>query len=157
MRHFWKVKSGFQSNRCRYPLLFCEILKPWVRLWVHRNLLYWLIHRNQKCFQFWFPQGIQKRHRCKEQTFGLSGRRKIWENSTETYTLPYVKYMTSASSMYDAGHLKLALCDNLEGRGGEEGGREVQEGGNTCIPKADSYWCVAKSSQYCKNNYLSSN
>ena len=34
--------------------------------------------------------------------------------------------------------LKLGLGDNLEGWDGEGGGREVQEGGDTCIPVADS-------------------
>ena len=49
----------------------------------------------------------------------------IWEKSTETYTLPYVKETTSASLMYEAGHPKLVLWDNLEGSGGEEGGQGV--------------------------------
>ena len=31
------------------------------------------------------------------------------------------------------------LCDNLEGRGGVGGGKEVQEGGNKCILMTDSY------------------
>ena len=30
------------------------------------------------------------------------------------------------------------LCDNLEGWNGKGGGREVQEGGDMCIPIADS-------------------
>ena len=30
------------------------------------------------------------------------------------------------------------LCINLEGWGGEGDGREVQKGGKTCIPMADS-------------------
>ena len=30
------------------------------------------------------------------------------------------------------------FCDNVEGWDGVEGGREVQEGGNICIPMADS-------------------
>ena len=30
------------------------------------------------------------------------------------------------------------LCDNLEGWDGVRGGREVQEGGDICIPTADS-------------------
>ena len=34
--------------------------------------------------------------------------------------------------------LKQELCDNLEGWDGEEGGREVQEGGDMGIPMADS-------------------
>ena len=40
--------------------------------------------------------------------------------------------------MYDAGNPKLVLCDNLEGM--EWGGRweEVQKGGVTCMPMADS-------------------
>ena len=31
------------------------------------------------------------------------------------------------------------FCDNLEGWDGVEGGREVQEGGDMCIPMADSF------------------
>ena len=36
------------------------------------------------------------------------------------------------------GAQTLVLCDNLEGWGGEGGGREVQEGGDIGIPMADS-------------------
>ena len=39
----------------------------------------------------------------------------IWENSIETYALPYVKQITSASLMYEAGLPKSLVCDNLEG------------------------------------------
>jgi len=39
----------------------------------------------------------------------------IWVNSIETYTLPYVKQITSVSLMYDARHPKPVFCDNLEG------------------------------------------
>ena len=46
--------------------------------------------------------------------------------------------MTSASLMYEAGHSKLMLWDNLEGRGEEGGERGVQDGG-TRAPMADSY------------------
>ena len=42
--------------------------------------------------------------------------------------LPYVKYMTSASSMHEAGHSKLVFWDNPEGWDGEGGGRRVQGG-----------------------------
>ena len=41
--------------------------------------------------------------------------------------------------MYDAGHPKLVLCDNLEGSGEEGVGRGAQDGGDTHIPMADSY------------------
>ena len=34
--------------------------------------------------------------------------------------------------------LKKGLCINLEGWGGEEDRREVQKGGDICIPMADS-------------------
>ena len=40
----------------------------------------------------------------------------IGENNIETYTLPHVKEMTSASLMHEAGHPKLVFCDNPEGR-----------------------------------------
>ena len=46
----------------------------------------------------------------------------IWEKSIETCTLPYVKQITSASLMHEAGHPKQVLQDNPEGWGGEGGG-----------------------------------
>ena len=52
--------------------------------------------------------------------------------------------------MCNAGHPKPVLCDNLEGWGGERGGRGLRDRGDTCIPMADSYRCIAKKSQYCK-------
>ena len=36
------------------------------------------------------------------------------------------------------------LCDNLEGWDGVGGGREVREGGDMCIPMADSCWYMAE-------------
>ena len=61
--------------------------------------------------------GQQRRHRHKEQTFGLSGRRRRWDDlrNIETYTLTHIKQITSASLMHEAGHPKPVLCDNLEG------------------------------------------
>ena len=38
----------------------------------------------------------------------------IGENSNDTHTLPYIKQMTSASSMREAGHPKLVLSVNVE-------------------------------------------
>ena len=38
----------------------------------------------------------------------------IWENSIEAHILPYVKQMTSPSSMNEAGHSKLVHWDNPE-------------------------------------------
>ena len=40
--------------------------------------------------------------------------------------------------MYDAGNPELVFCDNLEGGGGEGCSRGVQEGGDRCIPMANS-------------------
>ena len=37
------------------------------------------------------------------------------------------------------------LCGNLDGWDGLGAGKEVQEGGNTCILMADSCWCTAES------------
>ena len=51
--------------------------------------------------------------------------------------------------MHEAGHSKPVLSDNLEGWGGEGGGRRVQDGG-THAPMADSCQCMAKPPQYCK-------
>ena len=39
----------------------------------------------------------------------------IWENSIEMCTFPYVKQMTSASLMREAGYPKLVLWDNPKG------------------------------------------
>ena len=45
--------------------------------------------------------------------------------------------------MHEAGHPKLVLRDNLEGQGGEERRRGVQDGGDT-YTYADSSWSMAK-------------
>ena len=52
----------------------------------------------------------------------------IWQHSIETRMLPYVKQMTSPSSMHEAGHSKLVHWDDPEGWDGEGGGRGVQDG-----------------------------
>ena len=74
----------------------------------------------------------------------------IWENSIETCTLPYVKQMTSASSMYEGGYPKSVLWDNPEGQGREGRRRRVQDGGIHVYlwPIHAEVW--QKPSQYCK-------
>ena len=62
----------------------------------------------------------------------------IWENSIETCILPYVKQMTSPSSMHQTGHSKPVHWDSSEGRDGGSGQ------GNTCTLVADSCQCVAR-------------
>ena len=51
----------------------------------------------------------------------------FWENSTETYILPYVKQTATGSLTHDAGQPKPVPCDNLEGWDVEGGGRQVQD------------------------------
>ena len=54
----------------------------------------------------------------------------IWENSTETCMLPYVKQITSPSSMHETGHSKPVHWDNPEQWDGEGGGKGVQNEGH---------------------------
>ena len=43
--------------------------------------------------------------------------------------------------------LKQGLCINLEGGDAEGGGREVQRGGDICIPIADSCWGLTENNK----------
>ena len=54
----------------------------------------------------------------------------IWEISIETCILPYVKLMTSPSSMHETEHSLSVHCDNPEGWDEEGGGREIWNGGH---------------------------
>ena len=60
--------------------------------------------------------------------------------------------MTSASSMYEAGHSKLVLWDNPEGWG--EGDRKEGQDLGTRASVGDSYRCMAKPTKYCKEIIL---
>jgi len=59
------------------------------------------------------------------------------KNNMETYTT-----ICKIDSQWEFAvwlrKLKQVLCINLEGWDGEGNGREVQKGGNICIPMADS-------------------
>ena len=71
----------------------------------------------------------QKRHRCIEQSFvGKGEGGMIWERSTETCILSYVKQIASPGSMHEAGCSGLVHWDDPEGWDGEGGGRGVQDG-----------------------------
>ena len=55
----------------------------------------------------------------------------IWENSIETRISPYVKQMTSPSSMRVTGHSKLVHWNDPEGwdgEGGQDGGHVYTHG-----------------------------
>ena len=43
--------------------------------------------------------------------------------------------------------LKQGLCNNLEGWDGEGDGREFEEGGDLCIPMADSCWGLTENNK----------
>ena len=74
---------------------------------------------------------------------GEGGSGMIWENSIETCTLPYVKWIASPGAMPETGHSGPVPWGNLEGWGREGGGSVVQNGGHT-IPVADSCQCKTK-------------
>ena len=55
-----------------------------------------------------------------------------------TYDNMYVSMLLLRCPSLSFPHSNPELCDELEGRDGVRGGREVQEEGDTCIPLADS-------------------
>ena len=58
----------------------------------------------------------------------------VQENSVETCILLYLKQITSASLVHEAGPSKLVLWDNPEGWDGEGGRRDFQDGGTHVHP-----------------------
>ena len=56
----------------------------------------------------------------------------IWDNNIETCVLPYVKQITSPSSMHETEHSKPVHWDDSEGWDGMGGGKEVQDGEHVC-------------------------
>ena len=65
-------------------------------------------------------------------------RVRCMERVTWKLTSPYVKYIANREFAVRLRKLKQELCINLEGWNGEGDGREVQKGGDICIPMADS-------------------
>ena len=85
--------------------------------------------------------GQQWRNRCREQTYGHGERGGEAEmdgkSSVETY-ITTCKIDSQWELAVWLRKLKQGLCINLEGWVGAEDGREVQKGGDICIPMADS-------------------
>ena len=54
------------------------------------------------------------------------------------YALPYVKHIASGNFLYDPLSSNPMFYDNLERWHGVGVGKEVKEGGDMCIPMADS-------------------
>ena len=73
----------------------------------------------------------KKRHRGIDSLLDSVGEGEggmIWENSTETCILPYVKQIASPGSMHETGCSGLVHWDDPEGWDGEGCGRGVQDG-----------------------------
>ena len=85
--------------------------------------------------------GKEWRDRCREQTHGHGERggegEMYGKRNMETY-ITICKIDSQQEFAAWLRKLKQGLCINLEGWGGEGDGREVQEGGDICIPMADS-------------------
>ena len=83
----------------------------------------------------------QWRNRHREQTYGHGERggegEMYGENNMETY-ITICKIDSQWEFAVWLRELKQGLCINLEGQDREEDEREVQEGGDICIPMADS-------------------
>ena len=77
----------------------------------------------------------QKRHRCIEQSFGLCGRGRGWDDLGEWHGNMYnIIYETSRQSRFDAWGWCTGTTQR-DGMGREKGGGFRM--GNTCIPVAD--------------------
>ena len=71
----------------------------------------------------------QKRHKYKEQSFGLCGRRQGWDDlSAETCIFSYVKHIASPGSMHETGCSRLVHWHDPEGWDGEGSGWGVRDG-----------------------------
>ena len=85
--------------------------------------------------------GQQWRNRHKEQIYGHGERggegEMYGKSSMETYITICKTDRQQEFAVYLRKH-KQGLCINLEGQDGEEDGREVQKGGDVCIPMTDS-------------------
>ena len=108
----WVSSNEVDEDRIYYT--------EWSKLGRERQILYvnacvWNLER----WYWWsYMQGSKGDTDVKDRLLDSVGEREggmIWENSIETYTLLCVKQISSASLMYEAGHPKLVLCDNLEG------------------------------------------
>ena len=94
----------------------------------------------------------QKRHRCIEQSFGLCGRGRGWDDLGEWHWNMYISYVKRIAS---PGQCRIqgarGWCTGMTQRDGT--GREVGGDfrmGDMCTPIADSCQYTAKPIQYCK-------
>ena len=84
--------------------------------------------------------GQQWRNRHRELTYGLIDlweERVRWKSNMETY-ITICKIDSQQEFAICLRKLKQELCINLERWDGEGDGRELQNGGDICIPMGDS-------------------
>ena len=99
-------------------LLIWNIKNPWIELPLKSYLASLILIKSIK----------EKRHWCIEQSYGLCGRGRGWENDIETCKISCMKWVASPGSMHDTGCLGLVHWDDPEGWYREGGGRRVQDG-----------------------------
>ena len=120
----------------------------WSRTWLKRPG-----SSSRDCHIEW-NQNEKKRHWYINQSYGLCGRGRGrgWGDLGEWHWNMYNMYEMSRQSRFDARYLDAwGWCTGTtqrDGMGREEGGGFRM--GNTCIPVADSFWCLTKLIQYCK-------
>ena len=88
-----------------------------------------------------FP-GQQWRNRHKEQTYGhgeRGGEGEMYGKSNMKTYITICKIDSQQEFAVWLRKLKQGICINLEGWDGVRDGREVQKGGDICIPMADSW------------------
>ena len=85
--------------------------------------------------------GQQWRNKHREQTYGHGERggegEMYGDSNTETY-ITICKINSQQEFSICLRKLRQGLCINVEGWDGEGDGREFEEGGDLCIPMADS-------------------
>ena len=85
--------------------------------------------------------GQQWRNRHREQTYGhgeRGGEGEMYGNSNMENYITICRIDSQQEFAVWLRKLKQGLCINLEGWDEEGDGREVQKGGDVCIPVADS-------------------
>ena len=82
----------------------------------------------------------QRRHGHKEQTFGLSGRRRGWDDLREQHWNIHIAVSKTEPVGLDVRHREPKASAVTSWKGGWGGGGEAGSGGgDTCMPVADSH------------------
>ena len=106
----------------------------------YTNAYIWNLERQSQRPYMWDSKGHIDVKNSLLDSVGNGEGGMIWENGTETYILPYVKWIASPGSMHGTGCSGLVHWDDPEGWDGEAGGRGFRMG-NTCTAVAD-WWHI---------------